>query len=277
MALTVFRDTQKEQGSCGTGALNRECLVAPSSVFSIDVLTDPAPTFQGYQIVIQYSGNINLVQQPALTENEWPRCGPGFETKTLPSAGAPGRYVLGCKSGPPATNYSGVLANIHFSCKGSGSGLIGIIGGAGAHVSFYDRPSIFGNRIFLASEAKGGIRYADAVVINCGGQTGGLAGDTDGDGCANTKEQGTNERTGGRRDYLNPWDFFDPNGDGLHRNDDIVAVMQRYMTNEGGANYSAAYDRTLLGPNYWNLGPPNGQIRLDDIMIIRSLYYHDCL
>jgi hypothetical protein len=40
--------------------------------------------------------------------------------------------------------------------------------------------------------------------------------------------------------------------------------------------YSPNYDRTYLGPNPWNLGPPNGQQRADDILAVIDQYFHDC-
>jgi hypothetical protein len=253
-----------------------------SGTFSVDVHTDAGPPngFLGYQVVLQYSGNINMVDQGGLAENRWPRCShPGLEQSSAASTGAPGRYTLGCAAGVSAApqTYSGALANVHFTCKGSGTGLISILGGGGSMVSFYHRPSINGNRIFLAGDGYAGQQMADAVVVECGGGSVGLAGaDTDGDGCSDAREGGSNERAGGLRDELNPWDFFDPTGDSKHRVDDIIAVLGAYLVDEGAAGYSQSTDRTMLGPNTWNLGPPNGLVRVDDIVSALRLYFHDC-
>jgi hypothetical protein len=100
--------------------------------------------------------------------------------------------------------------------------------------------------------------------------------DTDGDGCSDGQEFGPDEMEGGRRDPLNGWDFFDPNGDGRHRVDDIIAVLNRYFYDVGHALYGTEFDRTNLGPNEWNLGPPNGRIRVDDIVHALNQYFHDC-
>ena len=36
-------------------------------------------------------------------------------------------------------------------------------------------------------------------------------------------------------------------------------------------------DRTAItGGNPWNLGPPNGQQRVDDILAAVKQYFHDC-
>jgi len=282
MALSVYGDAAKQQLVCGNGALHRTCGLGASSAFSVDVETDAGPPkgFQGYQTVIQYSGAINLVDQSGLAENRWPRCGgQGFEQTSAPSNAAPGRYILGCATSQAAQTYEGALANVHFVCKGEGTGLISIVGGGGAHTSFYHRPSINGNRTFLAGESSAGQDLADAVVVQCGTtiDSGGAGGfDTDGDGCSDAREQGDYERTGGRRDALNPWDFFDLTGDKKHRIDDVLAVIDSYYIDDGAADYVMGADRTLLGPGFWNLGPPNGLVRVDDILSNVKLYFHDC-
>jgi hypothetical protein len=137
--------------------------------FSVDVKTGPAPStgFRGFQLVVQYTGSITFDPQAGLGESRWPKCETGFESLATPTASSPGVYTLGCKATPPLRTYKGVLANLHFLCKGSGTGQVLIVGGAGSNVSFYDRPSINGNRIFLASDPKKGKDIADAVVISC--------------------------------------------------------------------------------------------------------------
>jgi hypothetical protein len=114
------------------------------------------------------------------------------------------------------------------------------------------------------------------------------AGDTDGDGCPDANEQqtaGGTETTGGRRDYQNPWDYFNPSKDGLNRVDDVLLVLGQYFIDDDPATYgyepyppgyNTGTDRTLIGPNAWNLGPPNGQQRVDDILYIVNQYFHDC-
>jgi hypothetical protein len=279
MALEVFRDEAKAERACGKGAFNRSCTVVANETFGVDVKTDAGPEngFQGYQIVLQYGGDIAVVQQAALTENDWPGCNYGFEQETDPSTGAPGRYVIGCDSGSPATAYSGVLSNIRFACTGAGTGFVSILGGPGARVSFYNRPSIYGNRIFLAGDARAGQVLADSVLIQCGEYAGiGAGADTDGDGCADAREGGSNELLGGRRDPLNPWDFFDATGDSKHRLDDVLAVMARYFADDGEANYWEGADRSSFGDAYWELGAPNGEVRMDDILAAIRLYFHDC-
>ncbi len=103
--------------------------------------------------------------------------------------------------------------------------------------------------------------------------------DADGDGCADGAELQTatgTETTGGQRNPKHPWDFFDPTGDRRHRMDDILAVVDQYYVDEGNLGYNPDTDRTQVGPNAWNLGPPDGLQRVDDILNALKQYFHDC-
>jgi hypothetical protein len=109
--------------------------------------------------------------------------------------------------------------------------------------------------------------------------------DTDGDGCNDGPEAGPIEIDGGRRDPTNPWDYFNPTNDGENRVDDILAVVNAYFKDDSDGNpglppyapgYNPKYDRTYVGPLQWNLGPPNGTQRVDDILNIVHQYFHDC-
>ncbi len=103
--------------------------------------------------------------------------------------------------------------------------------------------------------------------------------DIDGDGCPNVNELQTatgSEVTGGRRNPYNRWDYFNPTRDGQNRVDDIIAVVQHFGRNQGNPGYSIDYDRTFIGPNNWNLGPPNGSITVADILAMVYQFGHDC-
>lgn len=101
-------------------------------------------------------------------------------------------------------------------------------------------------------------------------------GDTDGDRCPDGSESGPDEYQGGRRDYVNPWDYFNPTKDGENRVDDVVIVVEHYFLAEGDPGYSEDFDRSYLGPNGWNLGPPEGQVLVDDVVYALHSYFHDC-
>jgi len=114
--------------------------------------------------------------------------------------------------------------------------------------------------------------------------------DDDNDGCPDVKELQTasgSQGTGGLRDPHNPWDYFNPTHDHQNRVDDILLVVAQYHKdqylpsppnppNTPNPDYTTNTDRTTIGPNPWNLGPPNGQQRVDDILESVRQYRHDC-
>ncbi len=106
--------------------------------------------------------------------------------------------------------------------------------------------------------------------------------DRDNDRCPDQNELGPDEKLGGRRDPTNPWDYFNPTKDGVNRVDDILKVVGQYFkdqylpTGKPNPEYNVNTDRTYVGPNRWNLGPPNGQQRVDDIRNAVYSYFHDC-
>jgi len=111
------------------------------------------------------------------------------------------------------------------------------------------------------------------------------ADDLDGDGCQDVQEIMTAPGTevgGGLRDPKNPWDYFNPTGDGQNRLDDILAVVAQYGEDETlpsdvpNPAYTSSTDRTYLGPDPWNLGPPNGRQNVADIIAARNSFIHDC-
>ena len=106
-----------------------------------------------------------------------------------------------------------------------------------------------------------------------------LVADTDGDGCADTAELQDapgSENTGGLRDPNNPWDYFNPSGDRRIMIDDLVMVLRRFGVRAGYPDYDPKYDRSFLGPRFWDLGPPDGKIQLFDILAVMSQFGDLC-
>jgi hypothetical protein len=102
--------------------------------------------------------------------------------------------------------------------------------------------------------------------------------DTDSDGCSDGEESGDNPALGGGRDGYNGWDFFDtPVLDRAVTVGDIAQLVAHFGTMTGAPNYSNAYDRTLLGPDPWDLGPPNGSATVQDIALIVAQFGHHCV
>lgn len=114
-----------------------------------------------------------------------------------------------------------------------------------------------------------------------------LSADTDSDSCSDPAELGENEGTGGKRSPTNPWDYFNPSGDGLNRIDDVLIVIGKYFADDNDADpglppYAPGYDPHAdrsddpASPEGWDLLGPNGKQRIDDIVAIIKQYAHDC-
>lgn len=126
--------------------------------------------------------------------------------------------------------------------------------------------------------------------------------DTDGDGCTDAQELGSDEQLGGRRDPENFWDFYDTPNQNNERDgvidlpNDILSVVMRLGTGDSNGNaeinrysdpkisapkdsqaYHPAFDRSW-GPNasYLDLGPPDGYINLFDVLGVILQFGHSC-
>jgi cell division septation protein DedD len=108
--------------------------------------------------------------------------------------------------------------------------------------------------------------------------------DTDGDGCPDGAELGSDEALGGLRDPLNEWDFYDVgSGDGYASTtgakDGVVDLFNDLVLTIGAFNsYNVSADRgPSAGPNPWNMTAPDGIIDLfNDIVGVISQFGHDC-
>jgi hypothetical protein len=104
--------------------------------------------------------------------------------------------------------------------------------------------------------------------------------DTDGDGCSNIEEIGPDPLLGGSRNPLDPYDFYDVNGDeAVDLLNDIFAIALAFGLDSGDAGYSQALDRSpiLPGTHLWDMGAPDGQIDLlTDIFGAAYQFGHSC-
>ena len=189
------------------------------------------------------------------------------------------------------TNTAGILSGyawgenvgwISFSCANTGS-----CGTQSYGVTINTGTGVLSGSAW--GENTGWISFSDTSPVAYQVQTG-AAGHTDADGCPDVKEQQTapgSQTSGGLRDYLNPYDYFNPSGDGQNRVDDILLVVAQYFDDDLDGNpvlppYSPGYnpdmDRTddPGSSEAWDLLGPNGQQRVDDILNIVKQYFHDC-
>ncbi len=108
--------------------------------------------------------------------------------------------------------------------------------------------------------------------------------DSDGDGCPDKREladtAGGTGTGGGLRDPWNRWDYFNPekvNTPHQQTVADILYVIGKYGKNQGNALYTIDADRTaLIGGNVWNLGPPDGQQTVADILAAVKQFSQNC-
>lgn len=265
-------------GVCDTVGGDVKCGILEDTSFDVSVsiedisaITEGA--YEGLDVLIEYTGALS--SNGVLSAGPWPDC--YFEA----NASGPGYEAAGCTIGiaaPPST-HTGVVVTGSFHC-GQGEGALNLHHG------------------FTGIVAQPGSVYhdkgSDSITVNCEAATPTPAklpppGDTDGDGCPDADENGPDEDFGGRRDYLNPWDYFNPTNDGQNRVDDIMAVLERYTgpayhdpTGDPFTEpppppaYHPKFDRTLVGPEEWDLGPPNGYVTAEDILLIAKQYFHDC-
>jgi hypothetical protein len=286
MALRVYADEAKTALLCDIGRVGRKCTLPTGANFAVEIVATNPPRggYSAFRIVLQYSGSVNLIQQAGFDEFKAPKCNLGTEQKWL------GLYFLSCKVVEPLSTqlstYNGPLANVMLACK-EGSGQIDLVGGT-AFGSIYTQPGfVHPVTVPLQSQPRDGKLVADSVAINCSGQEllrlGAM--DTDGDGCSNLREATLDEARGGRRDFKNPWDFYDVAGPGggppdgiVDLPNDILGVILHFAP---GGNYPPGYevyDRgPSVGPSSWNMSAPDGQIDVpNDILGVILQFNHDC-
>jgi subtilisin family serine protease len=104
-------------------------------------------------------------------------------------------------------------------------------------------------------------------------------GDYDGDGCRNDEEWGDDPAKGGRRNPLDPYDFFDVNHDGVvNLVDDVLPVIHAYGPSNSG-KYLPELDRSEPpdGAEPWRQGPPDGTIDVTtDVLGVLAQFGHRC-
>jgi hypothetical protein len=106
--------------------------------------------------------------------------------------------------------------------------------------------------------------------------------DTDGDGCTDAREGGEFPVTGGDRDRLEFWDFYDVTGDRAIDLSDTLAVLLAFGTNPGPEpnDYDPLLDRYApIADKPWRTAaavPPHVGVDLVDAILNLQSFGHNC-
>jgi hypothetical protein len=243
--------------SSGTPA--NTCDIPLGAPFGVDVVLHSIPSaisgYLGYDAYLAYGGL--TLDQGNLEPQRWPDC--YFDVYYADED----HTMVGCAVGigaPPST-FTGIVTRVHFACDAPGS--ITLQHGAAL-------TDLVDENIEMWSETG-----SEQITIDCVAPLAYPA-DSDDDGCPDARESTTNAASGGRRNFVNEWDYFNPTHDHLNRIDDVLEVLDQYFVDQGAPAYTEETDRTFTGPHAWNLGPPDGRQRIDDVLYGLHQYFHDC-
>ncbi len=223
----------------------------------LDSLGD-IPAFRNMQLHFGYDAGVQPAADPQMV---WPGC-----TGAVISP-FPGYTHVTCGVAPsaPSVVYTGLVGKSYFTCASDGS--LNLMHGLLPYHTYLSDPDAVRH-----AEDQQTMEMLDVTCATP--QT--YPTDTDADGCPDTKEADSTPGLGGVRNFFNPWDYFNPSHDGMNRIDDILLIAHHFGKRPGDIGYDPAYDRTYVGPNAWNLGPPDGLISIADILSEVKQYNHNC-
>ena len=224
--------------------------------------------------------DLSYVLDPDPTNNiVWPDVNAFF---TFIQEVDPGTLLLGGVSGgglpPVPSTYAGSFVELRMTCPAAPV-LTSL-----ALLPEGDPLARTNGALFVADSTTRETPKVDAITIDCIAYPGDSE-DTDGDGCANGTERGSDPLLGGDRDWLNPWDFYDvaiagglPGQDGvIDLPNDILGVISR-QGSAPGPPYDVQYDRgPATGPSWNGTAPPDGVIDLpNDILGVIAQFGASC-
>jgi hypothetical protein len=236
------------------------CTIRAGATFLLHVRLHQFPStfnggYEGFDAMLQYSGVTSAETPQSVDFSPWATCGTSGGASFFSS-----HIYLSCIPDVSSTHI-GDMATAALTCAADGT--VSMIHGFG-DTDLFDHP-------FFVSDPDA----TESLTIDCADPQPYPA-DTDGDGCPDAREQGTNQMMGGQRDYFSRWDYFNPTHDGQNRIDDVLAVVDQYFIDQGEPLYTQDTDRTFIGPSLWKVGPPDGKQRIDDVVNAVHQYYHDC-
>jgi len=251
------------------------------SVVTVQVVVQSVPSLGAYQLTLSYDSSILTALSIA---DGWFLRSTGRDVSCPPPVFEPGAVTFGCYTkgtSPTGPSGSGVLATVTFAAScGSGTSPLDL------------------TQIELASPLGAGIPLqrvdGGSVTLNEAEPCPVPSPDSDLDGCADAREQGSNPVQGGQRNSQDFWDFFDtPPRDRAVTIGDIGRIVARFGTYGGGATsivdalaappaapaYHAGFDRmpSTLSGQPWRTNAPNGSITIQDITIAIQSFGHSCV
>ena len=262
---------------CDGGDVPGEVCVPIDAKFDVIVVADAIP-ISGYfltQAWVDY-GNTGLVHKKN-TYTVWPDAYQGkcLDAQDVDNYGA----FAGCLNAPilpyPASFHVGDLFSFSLTCAVAGSHALNIVPSG-------QPPAGINGALFTETTT-----YQDFVPAVSGMQVTCIPNqDTDGDGCSDARENGTDETLGGLRNYLDPNDYFDVLGPGqsltldgvIDLPNDILGVIQHFSP-QGQPPYDVRFDRGVtIGANHWERDAPDGVIDLpNDILGVIQQFGHNCV
>ena len=269
----------------------------------------PPGGFAGWQTQINYG---NLLYQPLPSGGSEVMFPLGIIPKRSPAAptgkeGSVGHGDISAffpdgNGNSPVSMQKAALLILNFDCaQNAGGDFSDVI----SLTDFNESPS--GATYVLMNGSTTNVPNVGSLTIECTSPPPKLPhpGDTDGDGCSDEAENGSNENFDGKRNYLYFWDFFDvwthPPGDptGWERNGvinifDMLAVAAHFgptvtlgteeemiaaaLLNPDETTWNTAFDRgPMIGANPWDRAPPDGAINIpDDFKGVAQQFGHSC-
>lgn len=255
------------------------CTLATGRTFtvSVNLLNPPLIGYIHAQAWIDYDSQ-GLVHKKN-TQATWGDCDPAtfLQSQNESFNGASGGCLTSLLPPQPASFYQGSMYTFALTCT--------------------DSPSTSTIKLLLSGDPVAGSSGTDMHDINLGHplrKIGGPLtlecidvppGDTDGDGCSDQQEFGPDETLGGRRNFLNPWDYYDVYGPGqsltldgvIDLPNDVLGVLQHFSPS-GAPPYDVRFDRGHRdGNELWSMTAPDGVIDLPiDILGVIYQFGHNC-
>ncbi len=247
-------------------------------VVSLDAVVALANGYVIAQGWISYGDDLGAVKQESVA---WPDCFQAFYLTSNTDEGGSSNldtYYAFCLTGipppVPARFHLGPLFTFTLTCTNTlSSNILEIIPQGVEPAGVYGAVYVDPDEIQVVSKVR-------SITVTCEHlKPGPEPSDIDGDGCSDQKEFGPDEMLGGQRNFLNPHDFYDTNGDGIiDLTNDIFDVIVHYAPTGTEPEYDVAFDRgPSTGPNLWNTTAPDGVIDLsNDILSVIAQYLHSC-